>query len=204
MIWLMLKNPAYCGKAAYRKTQVVERLRPTKLARDNGFYPKKPKSSTRDRDPKDWIIIAVPQIVSEEDFEKAKAQLQENKKLSPRNNKRYEYLLSGLLRCKECGYSIYGKPASNSKYKRLYYRCMGQDGHRWSTGRVCSSHPVRVEVLDELVWQQVQTLIEQPEIVVKEYTRRMDAKKKKTQIMKHFLARRKRNPHARAAKGKIA
>ncbi|MBK7963271.1 MAG: hypothetical protein IPK04_20045 [Bdellovibrionales bacterium] len=59
-------------KAAYRKTQVVERLRPTKLARDNGFYPKKPKSSTRDRDPKDWIIIAVPQIVSEEDFEKQK------------------------------------------------------------------------------------------------------------------------------------
>ncbi|MBK7963272.1 MAG: recombinase zinc beta ribbon domain-containing protein [Bdellovibrionales bacterium] len=74
---------------------------------------------------------------------------------------------------------MYGKPASNSKYKRLYYRCMGQDGHRWSTGRVCSSHPVRVEVLDELVWQQVQTLIEQPEIVVKEYTRRMDAKKKR-------------------------
>lgn len=192
VIWLMLKNPAYCGKAAYRKTQVVERLRPTKLARDNGFYPKKPKSSTRDRDPKDWIIIAVPQIVSEEDFEKAKAQLQENKKLSPRNNKRYEYLLSGLLHCKECGYSIYGKPASNSKYKRLYYRCMGQDGHRWPTGRVCSSHPVRVEVLDELVWQQVQTLIEQPEIVVKEYTRRMDAKKKEDSNYETLLSKKKK------------
>ncbi|MBK7963767.1 MAG: recombinase zinc beta ribbon domain-containing protein [Bdellovibrionales bacterium] len=156
------------------------------------LHPKKPKSSTRDRDPKDWIIIAVPQIVSEEDFEKAKAQLQENKKLSPRNNKRYEYLLSGLLRCKECGYSIYGKPASNSKYKRLYYRCMGQDGHRWSTGRVCSSHPVRVEVLDELVWQQVQTLIEQPEIVVKEYTRRMDAKKKEDSNYETLLSKKKK------------
>ena len=179
VIWLMLKNPAYIGKAAYRKTQVAERLKPTKLARDNGLYPKRPKSSIRDRDQKDWITIPVPQIVSEDIFEKAHVQLQENKKLSPRNNKKYEYLLSGLLHCKECGYSIYGKPASNSKYKRLYYRCMGQD-YRWPTGRVCSAHPVRVEVLDELVWEQVKSLIEEPEVVINEYARRIDSKKKET------------------------
>ncbi|MBK7961992.1 MAG: recombinase family protein [Bdellovibrionales bacterium] len=61
VIWLMLKNPALLRQGGLSKdSSCQKRLRSTKLARDNGFYPKKPKSSTRDRDPKDWIIIAVP------------------------------------------------------------------------------------------------------------------------------------------------
>ena len=177
-IWSMLRNPAYYGQAAFRKTVRVERLRPTKLARDNTFYPKSPKSSPRDRDKKDWIYISVPAIISPETFQIASEQLEANKKLSLRNNKKYKYLLSGLLRCKECGYSIYGKPVSNSKYKRCYYRCMGQDGYRWpSRGRVCSSHPLRVEILDDLVWEQTVKLIEEPQAVINEYTNRIHEQK---------------------------
>ena len=141
-VWSVLRNPAYSGQAAFRKTIRVERIRPTKLARDNSFYPYSSTSSSRDRNKKDWIYIPVPAIISHEIFKVASKQLEINKQLSPRNNKKYCYLLSGLLHCKECGYSIYGKPASNSKYRRLYYRCMGQDGYRWPNGRVCSSHPV--------------------------------------------------------------
>jgi site-specific DNA recombinase len=40
VVWGMLRNPAYTGQAAYRKTQAVSRQRPTKLANDHGFYPK--------------------------------------------------------------------------------------------------------------------------------------------------------------------
>jgi site-specific DNA recombinase len=49
---------------------------------------------------------------------------------------------------------------------------MGQDGHRWEDGRKCSGHPIRVEVVDDLVWDQVRKLIEQPRVVVQEYAKR--------------------------------
>jgi site-specific DNA recombinase len=178
VIWGMLKNPAYMGKAAFRKTRRVHRDKPTKPTREHGGYSKKGWSSERDRPREDWILIPVPAIIDERTFYKAQEQLEENKRLSPRNNKKYQYLLSGLLSCKRCGYSLYGKPTSNSRYKRCYYRCMGQDGYRWPTGRVCDGHPVRVEVLDELVWNNVQQLIQHPQLVLQEYTQRVGAKRK--------------------------
>jgi site-specific DNA recombinase len=178
-IWGMLKNPAYMGKAAFRKTRSVQREKLTKPTRENHGYSKHALSSSRDRPKEDWIFIPVPAIIDEKTFHLAQERLQENKKLSPRNNKKHHYLLSGLLSCKRCGYSLYGNPASNSRYHRCYYRCMGQDGYRWPTGRVCDGHPVRVEVVDELVWNNVRQLIENPHLVLQEYTQR--AGKKNTQ-----------------------
>jgi len=192
VVWAMLRNPAYTGHAAYRKTKVVERVRPTKQAYDHSFYPKHVHSSTRDRPREEWIEIPVPALISAEIYNKTRARLEENKRFSPRNNKKYEYLLSGLLRCQECGYSMYGKPASNSKYKRCYYRCMGQDGHRWTNGRVCSSHPVRVEALDDLVWDQTRRLIEQPELVLKEYAARVEKKQRQQSEFKNLIAKKRR------------
>ncbi len=188
-VWGILRNPAYRGQAAYRKTQVVARTRVTKLARDHGLYPKHLHSSSRERAKEDWIYIAVPSLVSEKMFAKVANQLEENKKLSPRHNTKYPYLLSGLLHCKECGYSLYGKAASNSKYKRRYYRCLGQDGHRWPKGRGCSGHPVRVEVLEDLVWEHTKELIEQPEVVFAEYSKRVNAKKKSRLSLEGLLSK---------------
>ena len=188
----MLKNPAYIGQAAYRKTEVIERKRATKLARDRNYYPKHVHSSTKDRPKEEWIHIPVPAIISEDLFNKTQQRLEENKRFSPRNNKKNHYLLSGLLRCKECGYSLYGNPASNSKYNRCYYRCMGQDGFRWPKGRVCSSHPIRIEVLDEMVWQQTVKLIEQPQLILKEYMARVEKKKKQQNDFKQLFAKKNR------------
>jgi site-specific DNA recombinase len=192
VVWAMLRNPAYTGQAAYRKTEVVERKRPTKQARDHNFYPKHVHSSTRDRPGADWIRIPVPALISEAVFQRAHERLEANKRFSPRNNKRYEYLLSGLLRCQQCGYALYGKPASNSKYKRLYYRCAGQDGHRWKDGRVCAAHPIRVEAIDDLVWEQTRKLLEHPDLVLKEYTRRTQKKQRQQSDAKELLAKKRR------------
>ena len=196
VVWGMLRNPAYTGQAAYRKTQSVSRKRPTKLANDHGFYPKHVHSSSRQRPREDWLIISVPRIISPRLFERAARQLELNKKHAPRNTKRYQYLLSGLLRCQSCGYSIYGKPASNSKYKRLYYRCMGQDGYRWPQGRVCAGHPIRVEALDELVWEQTQQLIQYPEVVFEEYSRRIHSKRKGELDLTSIMMKKKKEIHS--------
>ena len=172
VIWGMLRNPAYKGTAAFRKTKRVKRIRKTKLAIDNKNLLRGEFSSSRERSKEDWVYIPVPAIVEEKLFDLAQQKLKDNIKFAPRNNKRYNYLLSGLLRCETCGYSIYGKPASHSKYKRLYYRCMGQDGHRWPGGRVCAGHPVRTEALDDLVWGSIKNLLLTPETIINEYKRR--------------------------------
>ena len=64
---------------------------------------------------------------------------------------------------------------------------MGQDGHRWTNGRVCSSHPVRVEALDDLVWDQTRRLIEQPELVLKEYAARVEKKQRQQSEFKNLI-----------------
>ena len=173
VIWGMLRNPAYKGLAAYRKTKRVKRNKKTKSSLESKYCLRSELSSPRDRPKEEWIYIPVPAIVNERTFELAQQKLKHNVKHSPRNNKKNNYLLSGLLRCKTCGYSIYGKPASNSKYKRLYYRCMGQDGYRWPQGRVCSGHPVRTEALDDIVWDSVKELLLSPETIIEEYERRL-------------------------------
>jgi site-specific DNA recombinase len=189
VVWGVLRNPASMGNAAFRKTRQVQREKMTKQSRDRGGYPKHALSSSRDRPQEDWLFIDVPAIIDELTFAKAREQLQENKTLSPRNNKKNHDLLSGLLSCKRCGYALYGKPASNSRYKRCYYRCAGQDGYRWPTGRVCDAQPVRVEVLDELVWQNVEHLIQDPQLVLQAYTQRVGAKQKQRLSLEQLLTK---------------
>ena len=82
----MLRNPAYRGRAAFGKTKVVPRNKPTKLARDNGPYTKHAKGSSRQKKQADWISISVPAIISDNMFARAAERLTENKKLSIRNN----------------------------------------------------------------------------------------------------------------------
>lgn len=173
MIWGMLKNPAYMGKAAFRKTKRVRRFRKTKLARESKNSSHSELSSKRSRPKEEWIYIPVPALVDEKIFEYAQIKLQENIKFASRNNKRYNYLLTGLLRCKTCGYSIYGRSASG-KYPHLYYRCVGQDGFRLPNGRVCEGHPVRIESIDELVWESVKVLLLNPQSLFDEYQRRLN------------------------------
>jgi site-specific DNA recombinase len=128
-------------------------------------------------------------------FERAARRLETNKKHAPRNNKRYAYLVSGLLRCQSCGYALYGKPASSSKAKRCYYRCIGQDGHRNPQGRVCAGHPIRVEVVDELVWEQTKQLIQHPELVFEEYSRRVHSKGKGELDLTAMMMKKKKEIH---------
>jgi site-specific DNA recombinase len=188
VVWGVLLNPAYMGKAAYRKTEAAPRQRPTKLARDNSLYPKTLNSSVRSRAKEDWIFLNVPKIIEEAVYNRAQLRLEQNKIHSIRNRK-HEYLLTGLMRCKECGYSLYGKAASRPKHKRLlYYRCIGQDANRRPSGRVCKSTPIRVEVLEDIVWEKTSSLLNNPDLALKEYQDRISANKNKRDSSNGFFA----------------
>jgi len=106
-IWGMLRNPAYAGQAAYGKTHATGApVRPTRHARQRGQ--RSARVSREHVSADEWKRIAVPALVTAEQFALVQDGLARNKRTSPRNTRRPS-LLQGILVCRECGY--------------VYYRC---------------------------------------------------------------------------------
>ena len=182
-IWGILRNPAYIGKACYGKTERSERQRVTKPYREKGRYnSQNPCNKERPRD--EWIEIQVPQIITQAAFDIAKERLKTNKAQSQRNTKLVT-LLQGMMVCGECGYSLCRMNGVSrvSKKKLYYYRCLGADNYRFPTGRKCQCKAVRQDYLDNIVWENVIALLEEPTLIQKEIERRIDETKTYTPLV---------------------
>src|SRR5262249_53150408 len=77
-VWVMLRNPAYIGQAAYGKTETVERGRLLRPLRGKTSTSRR-KSPRRKRPSEQWIHVRVPAIVSAEIFAAARDQLERNR-----------------------------------------------------------------------------------------------------------------------------
>ena len=178
VVWEMLKNPAYVGRAAYGKTKSIALKPRVRPQRHSAETPKRPRSVER-ANQEDWIGIAVPAIVSKEMFLAVQHQLDENRKRARERRRGAAYLLQGLTVCGHCHYAYYGKKISKaaSKGKKksyAYYRCIGTDGYRFGGQRICDNPQVRTDRLDDLVWEQVVDVLKHPERLKQEYERRLD------------------------------
>ena len=174
VVWGMLRNPAYKGTACFNKTQVGPRQKVTKPFRLSGRAVHGEKTSAHERPRDEWIEVPVPAIVSEETFALAAERLADNKRFAPRRTIEPS-LVQGLVSCKKCGYALYRTSTRSSARKIHYYRCLGSDGWRHLGGSVCDSRPIRQDLLDHIVWQEVMRLIEQPGLITAELDRRLDA-----------------------------
>jgi site-specific DNA recombinase len=180
-VWGMLKNPAYIGAAAFGKTQNGP-LRPRLRAqRGHPFQPRRARSIF-DVPKEEWISIAVPALVDREVFDAVQEQLDENRRHMRTRLRGAKYLLQGLVACKVCGYSFYGKPVSNKAAKGTpreyaYYRCIGTEAYRFGGEKVCSNFSVRTDLLDVAVWNEIRRLLEDPARLVEEYRRRLQPHK---------------------------
>jgi site-specific DNA recombinase len=172
VIWGMLKNPAYAGRAAFMKTGSTER-RPAinRRARLQGRAVSC-HHANYNRPKEEWVTIAVPAIVDEATFELAERRLADNRRFSSRNSKEPS-LLMGLVACQSCGYAYYRTSTRTATRKIYYYRCLGSDDYRYKGGRVCENKPVRADYLDEVVWGQVTALLADPALVQGELDRRL-------------------------------
>jgi site-specific DNA recombinase len=178
-VCMMLKNPAYRGKAAFGKTRSVE-YKPQRL-RPHRNRPEQPRRlvTTVDTSQEEQIFIDVPALVSDELFDAVQAQLEENRRRRRHQLGSERYLLQGLIVCKRCGYGYYGKLVSRAsangegRMARVYYRCTGSDTHRLGGQRLCWNKMVRTDVLDAAVWEDVCRLLTEPDRVRKEYERRL-------------------------------
>ncbi len=172
VIWAMLRNPAYVGRAAYLKTGTTDR-RPAinRQARLQG------RSISRhyakfERPQEERITIAVPAIIEQASFELAERRLADNRRFAARNSKEPS-LLMGLAACQSCGYAYYRTSTRTAKRKIYYYRCLGSDDYRYPGGRVCDNKPVRADYLDDVVWAHVTALLADPALVQAELDRRL-------------------------------
>jgi site-specific DNA recombinase len=168
-IWDLLQNPAYKGEAAYGKTRSgpleprwrAPRGRPAQSRR--GYAPKATPSA-------EWITLPVPALVDAAVFDAAQVQLQENRARARIPLKGSRYLLQGLIVCARCGYAYYGR---TNDARNAYYRCSASDAYRWGGTRLCGNAEIRMDVVDQAVWQEVCQVLQDPTRLAAEYRRRL-------------------------------
>jgi site-specific DNA recombinase len=173
VIWGMLRNPAYAGRAVFGKTQAIQ-AQPAlnRVARLQGRTTPRPVK-TVDRPREEWTEIAVPAIVDEDTFARVQQRLEDNKKFATRNSTLPPSLLQGLAACAACGYGYYRTSARTARRKIYYYRCLGSDNYRYEGGRVCGNKPVRADYLDTVVWDHITGLLAGPALIRAEIDRRL-------------------------------
>ena len=101
VVWAMLRNPAYQGRACFGKTASAARQRITRPLRLRGGLATR-DSANHERPRAEWIEIPVPALVSEETFALAQEKLLHNKQNSPRRTIEPS-ILQGLVHCRQCG-----------------------------------------------------------------------------------------------------
>src|SRR3954466_9417771 len=176
-VWGILKNPAYVGTAAFGKTRIGamrERLRPVRGGAEQPRWP----YSTYDVPEQEWLRMPVPALIESDLFAVAQEQLAENRQRNRQTRRGQRYLLQGLLVCGRCGYAYYGKAislraAKGKQRDYAYYRCCGSDAHRFGGQRLCANPQLRTDRADATVWQEVQRLLQNPDMIAAEYERRL-------------------------------
>ncbi len=177
VIWGMLKNPAYVGRAAFGKTRSGPWQPPLRPGHGRVSPPRK-AVTIRSVPPEEWSTVPVPALISEDLFVAVQEQLAENQRRARRAPHGVRYLLQGLLVCAQCGYAYYGKTITSSAQtvpprEHIYYRCSGSDSHRFGGTAICDHGQLRGDRVEEAVWQAVCGVLEHPERIAQEYRRRL-------------------------------
>lgn len=152
----LLRNETYVtGLVYYNKGEAVVAKNPKNKTK----YKKVKRTSRRMRPREEWIPFTVPIILEEEWlFEKVQKVLEYNKKYASKNRK-YDYLLTGLVFC-DCGTRRIGDGCSSQGHH--YYRC-AQRIHKYPLESTCKSRGVNATLLDGLLWIKLKAFLSDPE-----------------------------------------
>ena len=128
------------------------------------------------RQPEDtWIGVPFPPLVDEQTWDRAQAIKKYRTSLSKRNTKVF-YLLQRLVRCAECGLLFACRSKTRTTVKRKdktysynfktpqrHYHCYGMQREHLR----CRQRPyIRADRLEELVWREVKTVVQNPDLIV--------------------------------------
>ncbi len=192
-IWGMLKNEAYKGTALFGKTATVQRRSRLRPHRGQAEHPRRIRSVLRTQR-ENQTSIPVPALVSEDLFAAVQEHLLENKKRNRRPPQGVRYLLQGLLVCKHCGYSYCGQSMTYARKDKAaktyqYYFCTGSMFGRCDRERVCWNKSVRMDMLDAAVWEDVCSLLAEPNRIETEYQRRLHGEQRAAESQANALGK---------------
>src|SRR5215831_17945296 len=173
VVWGILRNPAYRGVACFGKTRLAARMQMRPPRRRGATTPSNTTGHQRPRD--EWIEIPVPALVTEETFARAQELLYHNQVRSRRRTIAPS-VVQGLVGCAKCGYALSRVSTQTSARKLHYYKCIGSDSWRKLGGPVCNNNRfIRQELLDQIVWDEVVRLLQDPVLIQQELDRRLVA-----------------------------
>jgi site-specific DNA recombinase len=135
----LLKNEKYMGKYIFNK----------KLEKDVSG-----KRNPQLKPENEWIIIegGLPAIIDEDTFNRVQPKMSHNKRKAGFFKAKEDYLLSGLLKCGECGSPMYGNSHYDGRHRSRYsaYVCSSSANHRGCHNIRIRKEQIENFVLDEL------------------------------------------------------
>ena len=152
----MLENPVYRGDVVWNRRSESKFYR-VRDGRADAMRPREESGRVERTVEDDWIVMpdAVPAIVDRETWDLAQVNVLERAKAKGGTGKQTNrWLLSGVLRCGDCGHGYWGErkrkghKAGRSVVETSYYACSGRRGR----GKVTCPHPAHVRADDLEAW----------------------------------------------------
>src|SRR5262249_27858848 len=131
------------------------------------------------------IERAVPQLVEEDLWEQANAQLKRNQRL-PKGNATRTYLLRGLIICGQCGATYVGQSIRNrNSSSGAYYRCGRHHPDLYAHAERCTARAVNTAWLEQTVWEDCRQVILHPGASLAEAQRQLQSRLDQVTHLEH-------------------
>jgi site-specific DNA recombinase len=158
----ILRNSAYMGKVTQRTKIYVKGM----CIDDNG---KKRKGRSVERPESDWITQTCPLIIPEEEFRQAQDRIKHQRIIPKRKWDGYEdhFLLSGMIKCLECGSKARNRVKMEKSGKvRTYYVChsahAGPKVARLERKKFCDLPSIPADKADADIYERIIHVLTSP------------------------------------------
>jgi site-specific DNA recombinase len=148
----IIMNRAYIGQF-YQNRWNTEGMIGNKHRKDDE------KVQMKERPKNEWILLPCPAIIDEAEFEHAQRLLSESRRRWAQKSK-HPYLLSGLLRCGDCGNTMTGRLSNNWGKKVAEYTDVKNTAGAKTKG--CGRR-IKAELIEDQVWEQVAGWLNNPD-----------------------------------------
>ena len=137
----------------------------------------------------------LPQIISKDDYEAVQSlfRLRDTQKVRAKSEKIHKY--SGMMVCSDCGSKFYARLKTNEDgSKRVVYVCKGY--HLYGTD-YCSSHNIQERELDNVIFSEIQRLMDDSVLKLDSVDKHLEDKLKKKKDYEKAIEKQKAKIHSK-------